>query len=92
MNKQELIDLIAENADISKLSAEAALNSFLEGVTTTLKKGGKVSIPGFGSFETSQRAARSGRNPQTGETITIPAATVAKFKAGKKLKDSINVA
>jgi len=90
MNKQDLIDMIAENADISKSAAENALNAFLDGVTNTLKQGEKVSIPGFGSFETSERAARVGRNPQTGAEIQIPAATVAKFKAGKKLKDSIN--
>ena len=90
MNKQDLIDAIAEAANISKTAAEVALNTFMDCVTSTLQSGGKVSIIGFGSFETSKRAARVGHNPQTGQKMQIPAAIVAKFKAGKKLKDAVN--
>ena len=90
MNKQDLVDLIAEQADISKVNAETALNTFFDAVTKTLSDGGKVSIVNFGSFETSKRAARTGRNPRTGEEMVIPAAVVAKFKAGKRLKDAVN--
>lgn len=90
MNKQELIDAIASRADISKITSENALNAFIDVVTGALTEGDKVSIIGFGSFETSQRAARTGRNPQTGEAMNIPAAVVAKFKVGKKLKDAVN--
>ena len=91
MNKQDLIDAIAEAASITKVAAEQALNTFTGTVTETLKTGGKVAIAGFGSFEPSQRSARTGRNPQTGEPIEIAASTVAKFKAGKALKDAINL-
>ena len=90
MNKQDIVDLMAEQASISKTDAETALNTFLEAITNTLSEGGKVSIVNFGSFETSKRAARTGRNPRTGEEMTIPAAVVAKFKAGKRLKDAVN--
>ncbi|MCH9770638.1 MAG: HU family DNA-binding protein [Gammaproteobacteria bacterium] len=90
MNKQDLIDAIAQAADISKSAAEVALNTFTDSVTETLVNGGKVAILGFGSFETSNRAARTGHNPQTGQKMQIPASTVAKFKAGKKLKDAVN--
>lgn len=92
MNKQDIVDLMAEQASISKTDAETALNTFLEAITNTLSEGGKVSIVNFGSFETSKRAARTGRNPRTGEEMTIPAAVVAKFKAGKRLKDAVNTA
>ena len=81
---------MAEQADISKSGAATALNAFIEAVTNTLSEGGKVSIVNFGSFETSKRAERTGRNPRTGEEIIIPATVVAKFKAGKRLKDAVN--
>jgi DNA-binding protein HU-beta len=84
MNKSELIAKIAENAELTKAEA------FEEAVTEAMKNGDKISIVGFGSFETTQRAARTGRNPQTGKEIQIAAATVPKFKAGKTLKDSVN--
>jgi len=90
MNKHELIDVIAASADITKVAAEKALNTFTETVTNTLKEKGKVSIAGFGSFETSERSAREGINPQTRQPISIPASTVAKFKASKSLKEAVN--
>ena len=90
INKQNLVEIMANAANITKTAAESALNEFLDTVIVTLKKGGKVTIPGFGSWETGQRSARKGRNPNTGEEINIPAAVVAKFKAGKKLKDEVN--
>ncbi len=90
MNRQDLVDMMATQADISKAAAESALSAFIEAVTTTLAKGEKVAIVNFGSFETSKRAARTGRNPSTGAEIKIPAATIAKFKAGKRLKDAVN--
>ncbi len=90
MNKQDLIDLVAEQADISKTNAETALNTIVDAVTTTLSKGDKVAIANFGTFETSKRNERKGRNPRTGEEMTIPASVVAKFKAGKRLKDAVN--
>ena len=90
INKQDLIELMASQADISKAAAEAALNSFVTAVTTTLSDGGKVAILNFGSFETGKRAARTGRNPRTGVEMTIPAAVTARFKAGKRLKDAVN--
>lgn len=90
MNKGDLIDHIAESAGISKAQATEALNALTGGVTSTLKKGGKVSLVGFGTFSASKRAARTGRNPQTGATIKIPAKTVVKFKAGKGLTDAVN--
>ena len=89
-NKQDLVDLIAAQADISKIAAETALNAFIDTVTDTLAEGGKVAIVNFGSFETSKRKARIGRNPRTGEEMKIPAAVIAKFKAGKKLKEAVN--
>ena len=85
MNKTELIEHIANNADISKAAAARALDSMVEAVKKTLKKGGTVSLVGFGTFAVGKRAARTGRNPQTGETIKIKAKKVAKFKAGKEL-------
>jgi len=90
MNKAELIAKIAEQAELSKADAARALKSFEEAVTEAMKNGDKISIVGFGSFETSTRAARTGRNPQTGKEIQIPAATIPKFKAGKTLRDSVN--
>ncbi len=91
MNKAELVDQIAEKADLSKAAAERALNAFTDTVTETLASPGdqKITLVGFGTFSTSERAARTGRNPQTGETINIPATTVPKFKAGKSLKDAV---
>jgi DNA-binding protein HU-beta len=90
MNKTELIDVIAEKADISKASAGRALDAFTESVTSSLKEGEQVSLIGFGSFSLKHRAARDGRNPQSGETIKIAAANVPAFKAGKALKDACN--
>ncbi|TWI81364.1 DNA-binding protein HU-beta [Lacibacter cauensis] len=85
MNKAELVAKLAEDAEISKTQANAALDSFIEAVTKTLKGGGKVTLVGFGTFSVTKRAARTGRNPQTGATIKIKAKKVAKFKAGKEL-------
>ena len=90
MNKTELIEHIAKQADISKAAAARALDGMIGGVMTTLKKGGSVSIIGFGTFAVTKRAARSGRNPRTGATIKIKAAKVPKFRPGKGLKDAIN--
>ena len=90
MNKKELIESIASAADISKASAEKALNGTLTAIAETLKKGDKVTLVGFGTFSVSKREARQGRNPQTGATIKIPAKNVAKFKAGSKLSETIN--
>jgi len=85
MNKAELVAKIADDAGVSKTQANAALDSFIEAVTKTLKGGGKVTLVGFGTFSVTKRAARTGRNPQTGATIKIKAKKVAKFKAGKEL-------
>ncbi|WP_262711931.1 HU family DNA-binding protein [Flavisolibacter ginsenosidimutans] len=85
MNKAELIAKIADDAGITKTQANTALDSFVEAVTKTLKGGGKVTLVGFGTFSVSKRAARNGRNPQTGEVIKIKARKVARFKAGKEL-------
>ncbi len=85
MNKADLIAKVADDAGITKTEANAALDSFIEAVTKTLKTGGKVTLVGFGTFSVSKRAARNGRNPQTGEAIKIKARKVAKFKAGKEL-------
>ena len=90
MNKSELIDAMAANADISKASAKMALESFLGSVTSTLKGGGRVSLVGFGPWSVYARAARDGRNPQTGATIKIPAKKVVKFKAGAELSSTVN--
>ena len=92
MNKQEIIDIMSSTADISKGAAESALNAFMDAVTGALKGGDEVALTGFGSFKTAVRAAREGRNPQTGDVINIPSAVVARFKAGKKLKDAVNEA
>jgi DNA-binding protein HU-beta len=85
MNKAELISKLADDAGITKTQANAALDSFVTAVTKTLKGGGKVTLVGFGTFSVSKRAARNGRNPQTGAVIKIKAKKVAKFKAGKEL-------
>ena len=86
MNKAELIAKIAEDAGITKTQANATLDSFVEAVTKSLKKGDKVTMVGFGTFSVSKRAARNGRNPQTGATIKIKAKKVARFKPGKELQ------
>jgi DNA-binding protein HU-beta len=90
MNKSDLIDKLASDAGITKVQAKAAVDSYHEAVAHTLKTGGRVELAGFGSFSVSERTARSGRNPRTGETIKIKAAKVARFKPGKALKDSVN--
>lgn len=90
MNKTELIEHVANNADLSKAAAARALEATLSAVRQTLKKGGKVQLTGFGTFEVSKRAARTGRNPRTGETIKIKASKVPKFTPGKPLKDALN--
>lgn len=89
MNKTELIAAVAEAAGVSKKDTEQVLNTFFDVVQTALKEDRKVQIPGFGSFEVRERAARTGRNPHTGETIEIAAAKVPAFKPGKGLKDAI---
>ena len=89
MNKSELIDHIASQADISKAAAGRALEAVIGGVKSTLKKGGSVSLVGFGTFSVTKRAARTGRNPRTGASIKIKAAKVPKFRAGKALKDAL---
>ncbi len=90
MNKSELIDAVAASADISKAAAGRALDAVVESVTDALKKGEQVTLIGFGTFAVKERAARTGRNPQTGATINIAAAKVPSFKAGKALKDAVN--
>ena len=90
MNKTELVAAMAEQTNLSKKDAEAALKAFIDVVSEELKKGEKVQLVGFGTFEVSERAAREGRNPQTGETMEIKACKAPKFKAGKALKDMMN--
>ena len=90
VNKSQLIDQIAADADISKAAAGRALDSFIEAVSGALKDGDSVALVGLGTFSVRERAARSGRNPQTGETIQIAAANIPSFKAGKALKDAVN--
>ena len=90
MNKIELVAAMAEQTNLSKKDVEAVLKSFADVVSEELKNGGKVQLVGFGTFEVSERAAREGRNPQTGETMTIAASKAPKFKAGKALKDLVN--
>ena len=90
MNKTELVAAVAEQADISKKDAEKALKAFVDVVTEEMKKGEKVQLVGFGTFEVSERAAREGRNPQTVKTMKIEACKAPKFKAGKALKDAVN--
>ena len=90
MNKTELVEAMAKKAGLTKKDAEAALKAFTETVTGALKKGDKVQLVGFGTFEVSKRAAREGRNPQTGAVMKIKASKAPKFKAGKALKDVVN--
>ncbi len=90
MNKSELIDAIASGADISKASAGRALDAVVDSITESLRKGDPVALVGFGTFSVKDRAARQGRNPQTGATIQIAAARVPGFKAGKGLKEAVN--
>ncbi len=90
MNKSDLIDAMAADAGITKAAAKKALESFLGNVEGSLKKGNRVSLVGFGSWAVSKRAAREGRNPQTGKTIQIAAKNVVKFKAGSELQNSVN--
>jgi len=89
MTKADLVAAIGKDAKISKASAEKALNAFVANVTKALKKGDRMALPGFGTFSVSKRKARVGRNPQTGKEIKIPAAKVAKFKAGSALKKAV---
>ena len=90
MNKVDLVAAMAEKAGVSKKDAEASLKAFTDVVAEELKKGEKIQLVGFGTFEVSERAARTGRNPQTGAEMTIAASKAPKFKAGKALKDSLN--
>ena len=90
MNKTELVVAVAEQAGLSKKDAEAAVKAFTDVVAEALKAGDKIQLVGFGTFEVSERAAREGRNPRTGETMTIEASKTTKFKAGKALKDLVN--
>ena len=90
MNKTEVVAAIAEKTELSKKDAEKALKAFTDVVAEELKKGEKVQLVGFGTFEVAEREAREGRNPRTGETMTIAASKSPKFKAGKALKDSLN--
>lgn len=90
MNKAELIEVIAKDAKLSKAAAQAALDATIAAVVKAVTKGDSVSLVGFGSFSSGKRAARTGRNPQTGETIKIAAAKTVKFSAGKAFKDSVN--
>jgi len=90
VNKTELIDAVAEGADISKAAATRAVDTLLETITGALAKGDQVTLVGFGTFTVKERAARTGRNPRTGEAIEIKAAKVPGFKAGKALKDAVN--
>ena len=90
MNKQELISKIAGDTGISKTGAAAAVDSLIEGITKSLKKGQSITLVGFGTFKTSVRKARTGRNPQTGAAVKIPKRRVARFSAGKALKNALN--
>ena len=91
MNKSELVSAMAEKTEMTKKDADKALVAFLEVVTEELAKGGKVQLVGFGTFDVAARAAREGRNPQTGKPMTIPASKAVRFKVGKSLKDAVNV-
>ena len=90
MNKAELIDKVAETAELNKASATRAVEAVFDHIAGTLRAGAQVTLVGFGTFSVTSRAARSGRNPRTGETIQIPASKNPKFKAGKGLKDAVN--
>ena len=89
MNKTELIAAVAEKTDLSKKDADAAVSAVLGAITGALKAGDKIQLVGFGTFEVRNRAAKQGRNPRTGETMTVPASKVPAFKAGKALKDAV---
>ena len=89
MNKSELIDVVAASADISKVAATRAVDAMVESITGALQKNDQVALVGFGTFSVKERAARTGRNPQTGEAIAIKAAKIPTFKAGKALKDAV---
>lgn len=89
MNKTELIAVVAEKTDLSKKDADAAVSAVLGAITDALKAGDKIQLVGFGTFEVRNRAAKQGRNPRTGETMTVPASKVPAFKAGKALKDAV---
>ena len=90
MNRTELISAMSEKSELTKVDTEKALKAFIDTVTEELKNGGKAQLVGFGTFEVTERAERQGRNPKTGEAITIPASKSPKFKAGKALKDIVN--
>ena len=90
MNRTELISAMSEKSELTKVDTEKALKAFMDTVTDELKNGGKVQLVGFGTFEVGERAERQGRNPKTGESITIPASKSPKFKAGRSLKDIVN--
>ena len=90
MNKTELVAAIADKTELTKKDSEKALKAFIDVVTEELKNGEKIQLVGFGTFEVSERAARTGKNPQTGKAIKIPASKAPKFKAGKALKDTVN--
>ncbi|MCB1556212.1 MAG: HU family DNA-binding protein [Alphaproteobacteria bacterium] len=90
MNKQELVNAVAQQADLPKTKAQAAVEAVIESIKASLKKGDEVRLVGFGTFSVAKRAATTGRNPRTGETIKIAASKQAKFKAGKELKDAVN--
>lgn len=90
MNKADLINAIADKAELSKKDAELALKAFIDVTTEALSKGDKISLVGFGTFEVSERAARTGRNPKTGEAMEIASSKAPKFKAGKPLKEAVN--
>jgi len=90
MTKTDLIEFIAENADLTKADSARAIDALIEGITEGLKKEGKVTLVGFGTFTAKKRDARTGRNPQTGETVSIAARIAPSFKAGSKLKDALN--
>jgi DNA-binding protein HU-beta len=90
MNKAELVDYIAQSAELPKTKASQALNGFIEAITKSLQEGNSVALTGFGVFNASDRKAREGRNPQTGEPMQIKASRVPRFKAGKALKDALN--
>jgi len=90
VNKTELVDAVAQGADISKAAATRAVDTMLDSITDSLKKGDQVTLVGFGTFSVRDRQARTGRNPRTGDTINIPASKMPGFKAGKALKDAVN--
>ena len=90
MNKQDLVSKIAKDVELSKTAAAAAVDSFIDGITKALKKGDSITFVGFGTFKTSNRKARLGRNPQNGKTVKIPKRRVARFTAGKALKMAVN--